>query len=95
MLLEMSRWLQRAPPVTNVLRHIERVRSTTLIAAAWPKLDGTMPQRMSMMALGPLGTHTHADAHRRTQTHTDAHRRTQTHTDARTYQLGRTNAWAA
>ena len=91
MLLEMSRWLQRAPPVTNVLRHIERVRSTTLIAAAWPKLDGTMPQRMSMMALGPLGTHRRT--HRRTQSHTDAHRRTQTHTP-HTYQLGRTNAWA-
>ena len=46
--------MQRAPPVTNVLRHIDKVSRTTFTEAACPKLDGTMPQKISMIALGPL-----------------------------------------
>ena len=46
--------MQRAPPVTNVLRHIEKVNKTTFTEAACAKLDGTIPHRNSMIALGPL-----------------------------------------
>ncbi len=40
--------------MTNVLRHIDNVSRVTFTAAACAKLDGTMPQRNSMIALGTL-----------------------------------------